>query len=290
MNRSDHRAVVRGFLSSRRARISPEQVGLAAGGRRRVTGLRREEVALLAGVSTEWYTRLEKGHIGDVSEDVLHAVAGALRLDGEERKYLLDLSRGARTTGHNPPPPVEVELPPQVQWMLDSITMSAAVVTDKRWNVVGSNALGRALFSPMLDSEGIGRANVAWFHFLDPAAHDLHADWETAADYIVALLLTQASRRPDDPAVRGLICDLMGIPEFRRRWEAHQVVIHHRGSKTLRHPDAGPLELTYYSVELPTSTEDGLLLTTYTAEPGSPAQERLRILASWAEPYTRSRT
>jgi transcriptional regulator with XRE-family HTH domain len=278
---NDHRAVVREFLSSRRGRLTPQQVGLPDGGRRRVPGLRREEVAMLAGVSTEWYTRLEKGHIAGMSEEVLDAVARALQLDVRERAYLLDLARAARPARRARVLQEAAQLPDQVQWMVDSMTLSAAVVTNSRWDVVVSNPLARALFSPLLQA---GQMNIARHIFLDPQAHDFYADWAAAADAATALLLTEGGRRPGDDRLQELICELLSEPEFRTRWDAHDVLIHHRGNKTFRHPDVGVLEVSYASMELPTPHEEGLRFTTYTAEPGSSAEEKLRLLASWAAP------
>ncbi|MFI5937400.1 helix-turn-helix transcriptional regulator [Actinoplanes sp. NPDC051494] len=279
MSNSDNRADVRDFLASRRARLSPAQVGLPPGGRRRVPGLRREEVAVLAGVSTEWYTRLEKGHIAGVSEDVLYAVARTLRLDDEERTYLFDLARAARPAGCAPARRRATELPREVQWMLDAMTMSAAIVTNGRWDVVASNALGRALYSPAFTA---GNPNLARYHFLDPGARDFYADWDTAAGIVVALLRTEAGRHPCDRDLRDLVGELSTVsPEFRTRWATHDILLHNRGAKTFQHPDAGPIELAYASLELPGPADAGHLLTVYTAEPGSRAQEKLAFLASW---------
>ncbi|KUL40890.1 helix-turn-helix transcriptional regulator [Actinoplanes awajinensis] len=279
MTSKDNRADVRDFLASRRGRISPEQAGLPPGGRRRVPGLRREEVAVLAGVSTEWYTRLEKGHIAGVSEDVLVAVARALRLDDEERTYLFDLARAARPSGRLRGCRGPVPVPPQVQWMLDAMTMSAAVVTNGRWDVLADNALARALYAPMLANG----TNVARYHFLDPGARHFYADWEAAATTVVALLRAEASRYPCDEGTRELVAEMgAASPEFRSRWAAHDILLRNHGTKTFRHPVAGPIELAYHSMELPTSADAPHLLTTYTAEPGSAAEDQLRFLASWA--------
>ncbi|GAA2568239.1 helix-turn-helix transcriptional regulator [Winogradskya consettensis] len=285
MTKNDTRADVRDFLASRRARLSPAQVGLPSGTRRRVPGLRREEVAVLAGVSTEWYTRLEKGHIAEVSDEVLNAVARALQLDAEEKTYLSDLARLARPAEKGCPRRSRpAELPPQVQWMLDAMTMSPAFVTNGRWDVLASNALGRALYAPVL---GDGQ-NIARFHFLDPGAHDFYADWETAATTIVSLLRADAGRNPCDRDLRALVGELSTVsPEFRTRWAAHDILLHNRGTKTFLHPDAGVIELAYCSLELPTG-DGSQLLTTYTAEPGSPSEDKLRLLASWTAPEVRS--
>ncbi|MFC4561344.1 helix-turn-helix transcriptional regulator [Nocardiopsis mangrovi] len=285
----DNRADIRDFLASRRATLSPEQVGLPPGIRRRVAGLRREEVAVLAGVSTEWYTRLEKGHIAGVSEEVLDAVAHALRLDDEERTYLFDLAQAARPGGHlKASRRREVDLAPPVQWMLDSITMSAAFVRNGRLDVVATNALARALHAPMFASETTtvhGRANFARYHFLDPASRDFFVDWESGAAVTVALLRAEAGREPHDRALRELIGELSTLSDaFRSLWAAHDVRIRHEGTKRLQHPDVGFLELTYRSMDLPTSPRAVHDLSLYTAEPATPHEERLKLLASWTAP------
>ncbi|MFE1170701.1 helix-turn-helix transcriptional regulator [Nocardiopsis sp. NPDC058789] len=284
----DNRADIRGFLASRRAKLSPEQVGLPPGSRRRVPGLRREEVAVLAGVSIEWYTRLEKGHIAGVSEEVLDAVAHALRLDEEERTHLFDLARAARPAHRRATRRREVALAPPVQWMLDSITMSAAFVRNGRLDVVATNALARALYAPMFDSPTTaahGRANFARYHFLDPASRDFLVDWRAGAAMTVALLRAEAGREPHDQGLRELIGELSTLSdEFRTLWASHDVRILHGGVKRLHHPQAGDLELTFRSLDLPTSPRAVHDLSLYTAEPGTSDEERLRLLASWAAP------
>jgi transcriptional regulator with XRE-family HTH domain len=282
----DNRADIRDFLASRRARLTPDQVGLPTSTRRRVHGLRREEVAVLAGVSTEWYTRLEKGHIAGVSEDVLDAVAHALRLDDEERMYLFDLARAARPTARQSARRRDVALAPHVQWMLDSITMSAAFVRNGRLDVVATNALARALHAPMFASrttDARGRANFARFHFLDPVARDFFLDWESGAAVTAALLRAEAGREPHDKALRELIGELSTLSiEFRALWASHDIRIRHEGTKRLAHPEVGNLELVYQSVDLPTAGRSAYDLSLYTAEPGSPHEDRLTLLASWA--------
>ncbi|MEU0236266.1 helix-turn-helix transcriptional regulator [Nocardiopsis sp. NPDC006198] len=289
----DNRADIRGFLASRRAKLSPEQVGLPPGVRRRVPGLRREEVAVLAGVSIEWYTRLEKGHIAGVSEEVLDAVAHALRLDDEERTHLFDLARAARPAHRKATRRREVALAPPVQWMLDSITLSAAFVRNGRLDVVATNALARALHAPMFTSPTTaarGRANFARYHFLDPASRDFFADWQAGAAMTVALLRAEAGREPHDRALRELIGELSTLSDdFRALWASHDVRIRHDGVKRLHHPQAGDLELTFRSLDLPTSPRAVHDLSLYTAEPGTPHEERLKLLASWSAPRTASR-
>jgi hypothetical protein len=217
-NRSD----IRDFLVSRRAKLAPERVGLPTGRRRRVPGLRREEVAVLAGVSTEWYTRLEKGHIGGVSEDVLEAVARALLLNEDERTYLLDLARAARPARHRPRRRNDVTIPSPVQWMVDAMTMAPAFVRSGHLDIVASNALCRALYSPMFDSDTTrerGCANFPRYFFLDPGSHDFFVDWEKGARATVAVLRAEAGREPDDRALRELVGELSTLsPDFRTMW------------------------------------------------------------------------
>ncbi|MCF6467961.1 helix-turn-helix domain-containing protein [Nonomuraea sp. MG754425] len=282
-DRPDNRAQIRDFLTTRRAKLTPEQVGLPAGGRRRVPGLRREEVAVLAGVSTEWYTRLEKGHISGISEEVLDAVAQALRLDQDERTYLFDLAHAARRA---PSRRTDVQVPPPVQWLLDSMTMSAAFVRDGRQDIVACNALARAVLAPVFDSPVTtrhGRANIARYVFLDPGSQQFFVDWDEAAVVSAALLRAKAGREPHDRALRDLVGELSTLStEFRGQWAAHDVRIRHDGSKQLWHPQVGDLELTYRSLDLPVSSRTVYGLTVYTAEPGSTSEERLKLLASLA--------
>ncbi|MBC7273999.1 MAG: helix-turn-helix domain-containing protein, partial [Streptomyces sp.] len=201
---TDNRSAIRSFLVSRRAKLTPEQVGLPTGGRRRVPGLRREEVAVLAGVSIEWYTRLEKGHISGVSEEVLHAVAQALRLGEDEHTYLFDLARAARPTRGRPPRRKDAEVPPSVQWMLDGMTMTPAFVRSGRMDLVASNPLCRALYAPMFDSDTTderGHASFPRYFFLDPGSHRFFVDWEAGARISVAMLRAEAGRDPHDRAL-----------------------------------------------------------------------------------------
>jgi transcriptional regulator with XRE-family HTH domain len=282
----DNRADIRDFLSTRRARLTPEQVGLPPGGGvRRVAGLRREEVAVLAGVSIEWYTRLEKGHIDGVSDDVLAAVARALRLGAEETAYLTDLARAARPQG-----PARrrraVDVPPSVQWLLDSMSLSAAFVTNGRLDVVAINALGRALYAGMLGgptARPTGHGNHARYVFLDPGSRDFYPDWDAAADTTAALLRGEAGRYPNDKALRELVGELSTVSTaFRTRWAAHDVRLHHGGIKRFQHHAVGALQLTYHPLDLPTSLQAALTLTAYVAEPGSDSEDKLKLLSSWA--------
>src|SRR4051794_31468046 len=253
----DSRAEIRDFLATRRAKITPGQVGLPTSGRRRVPGLRREEVAVLAGVSPDWYARLEKGHIAGVSEDVLDAVARALRMSEDERTHLFDLARAARPAGRRTSRRKDVEVAPRVQWLLDSMTMSAAFVRNGRQDIIATNALGRAMNAPLYGSESVddkGRANIARYIFLDPGAEHFFVDWEAAGSATAALLHAEAAREPDDRTLRELIGELSTLSDvFRRQWAAHDVRIRHDGIKRLHHPEVGDLELVYQSLDLPTS-------------------------------------
>jgi transcriptional regulator with XRE-family HTH domain len=278
----DNRIEVREFLATRRARLAPDQVGLPnIGGTRRVAGLRREEVALLAGVSVEYYTRLERGSLRGVSESVLEALARALQLDDTERAHLLDLARAANTTASTARTRRSLSprrIRPGVHRVLDAIT-APAWIRNGRSDVLALNALGQALYSPVLDSP-IRPANTARFLFLDPRSADFYIDWEQAATEIVGALRVEAGRNPQDRSLSNLVGELSTrSEEFRVRW-AHHVRQHRTGIKRLHHPIVGDLDLTYEALEL---TEDpGLSLVVYTAEPGSPTRDAVTLLASWA--------
>jgi len=275
----DTRAEVREFLTSRRARLTPQAAGLPAfGGNRRVTGLRREEVAMLAGVSVDYYTQLERGRLTGVSDGVLAALGRALRLDEAEQAHLVDLARaangspvaprGRRTTD-------AVRAP--IQRMLDAMTDAPGWVRNDRFDLLAGNALGRALYSPVLAMPG--RVNTARFAFLDPAAKTFFRDWERTADDAVATLHGTAGRNPDDKRLQDLVGELATRSEdFRRRWAAHDVRFHRTGLKRLHHPVVGDLDLTYESLELP--ADPGLLMFVYGAEPGTPSSDGLRMLAT----------
>ncbi len=286
MDTVDNRSDIRDFLATRRARLTPEQVGLpAGGGRRRVPGLRREEVAVLAGVSTDWYTRLEKGHISGVSDEVLQAVARALRLDNAEQAYLWDLARAARAarparrTRRNRK---QMDVQPRVQWMLDSMTMSPAFVRNGRMDILAINPLGRALYSPLF-ADDRRPANIARYQFLDHGARDYFPDWDGAANVTVALLRAEAGRDPHNEDLRALVGELSTLSEeFRTRWAAHNVRIHQAGKKQFHHPEVGPLDLVYHALDLAAGDDWVLDLTIYTAEPGTASEDRLKLLASWA--------
>src|SRR3954471_15960206 len=266
------------FLTTRRAKITPEQAGLPNYGKRRVPGLRREEVASLAGMSVEYYKRLERGNLSGVSELVLEGLAGALQLDDAERAHLFDLARASSPVAPKRSRPAKKRIRPVVQRLLDQID-AAAIVSTAYGDYLGANALGRALYAPVFDSPE-KPANSARFTFLDPAARDFYPEWERLASELVASLRSRAGAKPYDRTLQDLIGELSTrSDEFRLRWAAHDVRFHQTGTKRLHHPIVGELELSYETLTL--DADDGLRLALYTAEAGSASQQALDLLASW---------
>jgi transcriptional regulator with XRE-family HTH domain len=281
-NRSD----VREFLTSRRARVSPEQVGLPSGTNRRVKGLRRSEVATIAGVSVEYYTRLERGSISGASPEVLDAIAKALRLDDAERAHLFDLAHAASPVARRPRRRNPRTWTPHesLQWILDAVVIGPAFVRNGRMDILAANALARAFYKDVYDMPGQVRGqppNIARFTFLDQRAHDFYPDWEMFADVTVAILRTEAARDPHNKDLHDLIGELsIRSQEFRTRWGAHNVRHHGTGFKTFHHSIVGEMTLAYEGMEM--ESEPGLSITIFAAEPGSPSAERMQLLASWA--------
>jgi transcriptional regulator with XRE-family HTH domain len=284
----DNRAEVREFLMTRRARLTPDAAGIPAGSHRRVAGLRRGEVAMLAGVSVEYYAKLERGAIAGASASVLDSVSRALQLNDAEHAHLLDLARAAdgipssgraRRRATKPGPPRQ-----SLQWALAAITDAVAVVRDQRQDLIAFNDLGRAFYSPLI-GDGGRTPNFAQFQFLDPAAHEFYPDWELFAGMCVAVMRAEAGRDPHDKGMQDLVGELSTRSElFRTLWAAHDVRTHGSGTKRFRHPVVGELTLVYE--ELAITAEPGHVLLVYTAEPGSPSAERLRLLASWAADHS----
>jgi transcriptional regulator with XRE-family HTH domain len=279
----DKRQEMRDFLISRRARITPEQAGLPVyGGNRRVAGLRREEVALLAGVSIDYYTRLERGRAAGVSESVLEGIARALQLDEAERAHLFDLARAAATPllSRTPRRTTPQQVRTSVRRILDSMSATPAYVRNPRLDILAANQLGAALFAPVLTSPA-QPANNARFLFLDPAAPDFYPDWERQAQDVVAMLRAEAGHSPHDKALSNLIGELSTRSDhFRTWWAAHNVRFHRTGIKRFHHPEVGDLTLTYEALDL--AADEGLRISAYTAEPGTPSDDALKLLATWA--------
>lgn len=280
----DNQAEVREFLTSRRAKITPGQAGVPEVGKRRVPGLRRSEVAMLAGVSIEYYTKLERGAIAGVSASVLDAIARALQLDDAERAHLFHLAHAADGTSAGMRPrrrPSRRWTPrPTLQWVLDRFT-APAIVRNGRMDLLATNHLGRAMHAALYDGAAGEPPNFGRFTFLQDESHHFYADWQAAADTCVAILHTEAGRDPHDKELHDLVGELSTrSTDFRARWSAHNVRSHGAGTKHFRHRDVGDLELAYESVDM--ISEPGLTLTLYAAEPASPSAHALDLLASWA--------
>jgi transcriptional regulator with XRE-family HTH domain len=278
----DTRSEIREFLTSRRAKITPEQAGLRTYGTgpRRVPGLRREEVALLAGVSVDYYTRLERGNAGGVSETVLEALTRALQLDDAERAHLYNLARAQHTTARPHRRSSQPRVRPGMQRMLDAMTGAPAYVRNGRMDILAANQLGYALYSEMFLNPR-RPVNSARFAFLDPRAPGFFVDWEKVTDDAVAVLRAEAGSNPHDRDLSDLIGELSTQSEdFRVRWAKHNVRYHDTGTKHLHHPIVGDLTLTYEA--LTPIADSGLTMFAYTAEPGSKSEESLNLLASWA--------
>jgi transcriptional regulator with XRE-family HTH domain len=290
----DIRDEVRDFLTTRRERLTPQQAGVPFfGGKRRVKGLRREEVAMLAGMSTDYYTRLERGNLSGVSDAVLDALARALRLDEAERAHLFNLAATANTSQRAAAARAprrsgnRTGVRPGVQRILDTID-APAYVRNGRMDIVAANRLGRALFAEAYgagagaDADGTGATfNLARYLFLDPRARDFFLEWETVAATCVAALHAEAGRNPYDRGLTDLIGQLCTrSEEFRTWWATRDVKLHHTAAKTLHHPIAGDLELTGEALHLP--GDPGLTIITYVWEPASPTAQAIAFLAAWS--------
>ena len=288
----DNRAEVREFLISRRAKITPQQAGLPVVGTRRVPGLRRGEVATLAGVSIEYYSKLERGALAGVSSSVLDAIARALQLDDAERAHLFHLAHAADGTsaGMRPRrrPPKKWTPRPSLQWVLDKYT-APAIVRNGRMDLLAVNHLGRGMHSSLYDRCTTEYPNFARYTFLDEDSRRFYPDWDGAADICVSILRTEAGRDPFDNVMHDLVGELSTRSEdFRCRWSAHDVRAHGAGSKHFHHQVVGNLELGYESVDM--VSEPGLTLTFYVAEPASATAHALDLLASWTASQMEDRT
>jgi len=283
----DVRAEIREFLSSRRARLTPEQAGLPVyGGNRRVAGLRREEVAMLTGVSVDYYVRLERGNLAGASESVLDALGRTLQLDEAELAYLFDLARSAGPAPRSRKP-VAGSVRPAVQQVLDAMADAPAWVRNGRHDIVAANRMGRALYAPVFDDPH-RPVNTVRFTYLNPRAHRFWRDYDTVATDSASMLRLEAGRNPHDPELIRLVGELSTQSElFRERWASRDVKLHRSGVKRLHHPVVGDLDLDYESMELP--SEPGLVMNVYTAPAESPSADALRVLASWAATHELAR-
>jgi transcriptional regulator with XRE-family HTH domain len=282
MGTVDLRSEIREFLSSRRARITPGQAGLPAyGGNRRVQGLRREEVAMLAGVSVDYYVRMERGSLSGASESVLDALASALKLDEAERDHLFALARESGTRRSRRKPKVPATIRPALQQVLDAITDAPAWIRNGRHDVLAMNQLARALYAPVL-ADPRRPANTTRFVYLNPeAAQEFFVDYDQIARDAAAMLRLEVGRNPQDPELITLIGELSTHSElFRQRWASQDVRFHRSGRKRLRHPVVGQIDLDFEALEIP--AEPGLQLNIYTAPANTAAADGLRLLGSWA--------
>lgn len=283
----DVKSDIREFLTSRRARVKPDDVGLPTyGTHRRVAGLRREEVALLAGISVEYYTRLERGNAEGASADVLEGIARALMLDEAERSHLFDLVRTANTSPSRAARrrPSQERVRPTVQRILDLIG-APAYVRNGRLDILAANSLGRALYAPVFEDVAASPPNVGRFIFLNSKAEEFFPEWQSVANDAVAILRAEVGRDPYDRRLSDLIGELSTrSDEFRVRWAAHNVKFHRTGTKQLHHPTVGPLTLSFEAMELP--GDDGQRINIYTAEPASKSEEALKLLGSWSTVFS----
>ncbi|SCX19125.1 helix-turn-helix transcriptional regulator [Mycolicibacterium fluoranthenivorans] len=278
----DLRTEIREFLRSRRARIAPEMAGLPAyGGNRRVKGLRREEVALLAGVSVEYYVRIERGNLAGTSEGVLDALATALQLDEAERDHLFHLARQSGAPDWRRDGKTAETVRPALQEVLDAMSGAPALIRNGRYDVLATNHLGRALYSPVL-ADPRRPANTARFVYLNSCeAERFFVDYEQVARNLAAMLRMELGRNPRDEDLIALVSELSTCSElFRQQWASRDVRLKGYGSKRVNHPVVGRLDLNFESMDLP--TEPGLHLNVYTAPAGGPTADNLALLASWA--------
>ncbi|MEV6028846.1 helix-turn-helix transcriptional regulator [Streptomyces sp. NPDC052036] len=278
----DNRDTASAFLRSRRERITPEQAGLPTYGQRRVPGLRRGEVAALAGVSVEYYTRLERGNLRGVSDSVLDALAQALRLDATERMYLYDLARAAGPAPEARARKREIRptVRPSVARIVEGMPELPAFVMNNHLDTLAANPLGRALYSEMYADPACG-ASVARFAFFNAAARRFYADWERMARFAVGALRIEAGKNPYDRELSNLIGELSTRSDaFRVLWGSNDVHVFRESTKRLNHPLVGDLELDQETMSLP--DESGLSVVVYSAPPGTAAEDGLKLLASWS--------
>lgn len=279
----DRTKEIAGFLRSRRARVTPEEAGLPADGRvRRVPGLRRDEVARLAGVSTEYYTRLEQGRALNPSAEVVEAITRALRLDDTEREHLTDLLHSDTRPAARRAPARAQRVRPGLHLMLETLDHVPAFILGRRTDVLASNRLAREVLTDF-DALPATRRNLARYYLLDPKARESVGDWERIAAETVAILRLEAGRHPNDRQLADLVGELtLRSPEFAGWWNDHRVLRRTHGAKHYRHPLVGELHFSYESFQVPGDAEQTLCV--YNVEPNSPTAQSLRVLASWTAP------
>ncbi|MFV2119859.1 helix-turn-helix domain-containing protein, partial [Streptomyces sp. Act-28] len=271
----DPRRALGGFLKARRARVAPEDVGLDGGRRRRVRGLRREELARLAGISVDYYVRLEQGRATQPSAEVLDSLARALRLDAAERRHLATLAADRR----GPAPTARVS--PLLRRILETMAELPAFVTDPRLDVVAWNALGAELVGGLADPGRRDRNNARYL-FLDPVSREVFPDWEERAAEAVGQLRVSTGRYPEDGCLAALVTELsLRSADFRRFWAAGEVVMCGAGRKRLHHPAVGTLTLDYETLHVPAAPgETGLVMHVFSAEEDGPDAAALARLAA----------
>ncbi|MFF7561987.1 helix-turn-helix domain-containing protein [Streptomyces pseudovenezuelae] len=277
MNRNPHLNELGEFLKARRAELTPSDVGLRGGQRRRVKGLRREEVALLAAISTEYYTRIEQGRL-QASAPLLDEIAQALRLNDDQRTYLFDLAAKERVRRSAYRERQQVD--PQLQRMLDDLSASPAFVIGRCTDILGWNRLAAALWTDFGKYPEPERVFVRLL-FTEPWMRELYVEWEEVTRLAIAQLRMESARYPDDQPLTALVEELSARdPQFRQWWTEHDVAMRGKGVKKLRHPVVGELTLDWNTLTCGTDPDQHIIV--WNAEPGTPSHDGLRLLASWA--------
>ncbi|WP_322748556.1 MULTISPECIES: helix-turn-helix transcriptional regulator [unclassified Frankia] len=280
MSSSTHLIELGKFLRARRAEISPRTVGLPASGeRRRVAGLRREEVAVLAAISTDYYTRLEQGRITP-STSVLAALVRVLRLNDDQRDYLYELAGRDREL-HRPRPQPQPQVQPHLRAVMDELTVTPGMILGRYLDILAWNPMAAALFSVDYTKIPDRRRNYIRQLFTDPTMRTLYADWENSARGAVAVLRRRAAARPDDPSLTALVGELsVQNEQFRQWWADGEVAPLTGGIKVFNHPIVGELTLDWDALSCGPDTGQQLII--WIAESGSRTEEGLRLLSSWA--------
>ncbi|MER7562408.1 helix-turn-helix transcriptional regulator [Streptomyces sp. NPDC097941] len=276
MNRNPHLNELGEFLKARRAELTPSEVGLRGGHRRRVKGLRREEVALLAAISTEYYTRIEQGRL-QASAPLLDEIAQVLRLNDAQRTYLVHLA--AKERGRPSTYRERQQVDPQLQRMLDDLTTSPAFVIGRCTDILGWNRLAAALWTDFGRYSEHQRVFVRLL-FTEPWMRELYVDWEEVTRLAIAQLRMESARYPDDQPLTALVQELSARDaQFRQWWTEHDVAMRGNGVKKLRHPVVGELTLDWNTLTCGTDPDQHIIV--WNAEPGTPSHDGLRLLASW---------